>query len=207
MLGGIGAGKSHVASRIRALSGADVVDADRLAGDALREAAADGRLAAALGPETVTAGGEPARAVIAEHVFRDAGGRGRLEALVHPPVLRAIRERVAAHRRGEGAALLVLDVPLLVETGLDRLCDVLVFVDASVEVRRRRALARGLTVEDWERREAAQDTLARKRIRADAVIRSDGRVDERLRPLLRDLGALDRERGRVSAPEGGDLHG
>lgn len=198
MLGGIGAGKSHVARRIRALAPAAVVDADALASEALAAAAGDGRLAAALGPETVTAEGAPRRDAIAARVFRDPTARLRLEELVHPPVLAAIRERVAAHHRGEGPSLLVLDVPLLVETGLDRLCDVLVFVDAPAEVRRARALARGLAAADWERREAAQEALARKRVRADAVIRSDGRVDERLLPLLRDLGALDRE---TAAPD------
>jgi dephospho-CoA kinase len=201
MLGGIGAGKSHVAERIRALSATDVLDADALAQEALAAAARDGRLRAALGPDAVGPEGGPAREAIAARVFADPEARARLEAIIHPPVLAAIRARVAAHRRGVGPSLLVLDVPLLVETGLDRLCDVLVFVDAPEAERRRRAARRGWSAGDWERREAAQDSLARKRVRADAVIRSDERVDERLRPLLRDLGVLDPDAG-VSRVEG-----
>lgn len=190
MLGGIGSGKSYVARHLAALAPAAVVDADRLAHEVLDRAATDGRLAALFGEGMIRADGRPDRGALAAEVFGNAEQRERLESLIHPPVLAAIRERVASHARGEGPALLVLDVPLLIESGLHRYCDVLVFVDADDALREARAAARGLVAEAWRRREAAQISPGRKRVRADLVVRSDDRVDQRLLPLLRDLGVL-----------------
>ncbi len=201
MLGGVASGKSHVASRIRALAHAEVEDADLLAREELLRVARDGRLEAALGAGFVDADGRPRRDVIARRVFSEPSARVALERLVHPGVLQKIRDRILRHRRGEGASLLVLDVPLLAETGLDRRCDVLWFVEAPGGARRRRALERGMSIEQWEAREAAQMPLSTKRLRADAVVRNDDRLEERLRPLLQDLGATeDADGGRRAGP-------
>lgn len=190
LLGGIGAGKSHVARRIAALASAAVVDADARAREALDVRARDGRLEAALGPACVRAGGVPDSAAIAQRVFADDDALDALERLVHPVVLAHIHERLEAHREGEGPPLLVLDVPLLLETGLDRTCDTLWFVDTPEALRAERAAARGLGAAEVRRRERRQMPLDSKRARADVVIRSDADLDDQ---ILDGLGRLGME--------------
>ena len=169
MLGGVGSGKSHVARRAAALAGGRVVDADALAKDALAAAAADGRLTEALGPEFVQDGRADV-AALGARAFADRAFLARLEALLHPPVHEAILAALAAFAAQETDALLVLDVPLLVEVGLDRRCDALWFVETPDEVRAARAEARGLTLAEIHRRESFQTPLERKRALADRII-------------------------------------
>lgn len=180
ILGGIAAGKSHVAARLGVLGPGRVVDADKLAHVALDACAADGRLAETFGPEVIQAGeagavDKPNRRALAEIVFRNPGKLRRLERLIHPPVHTAIRMTIEDHRSGEGPRVLILDVPLLIEVGLDRRCDALWYVDIPDAVRFERARARGLDIEDIQRRTAFQSPLERKRARADLVI--DNSVD------------------------------
>lgn len=188
LLGGIASGKSHVAAIAASLAGGEVLDADALATRALDAAAADGRLEERLGKGVVDAHGAPLREAIARLAFEDDEALARLEGLLHPPVLEAIEARLAAHAAGEGPGLLVLDVPLLVERGLDRRCDVLWFVRASHATRMDRAAARGLTEEDVLRRERRQETLAEKQRTADLVIENDGDPTPQIVEGLRALG-------------------
>ena len=190
LLGGIGAGKSHVARRLADLHGADVVDADREATRALAACTADGRLAALLGPEVVGPDGAPDRGAIARRVFEDDAALGALEALVHPLVLEHIERRVREHRARQGAPLLVLDVPLLLERGLAPLCDALWFVEAPEALRLERAAGRGLSAAEIRRREKRQLSLARKRERADLVIHNDAALEPQLTRGLAGLGVL-----------------
>jgi dephospho-CoA kinase len=190
LLGGMSVGKSVVARRIAALGGGLVVDADALAGEALEEAARDGRLEATLGPGFVR-DGRPDRPAIARLVFGEIEVLRRLEALVHPPVRRRIEAALAAHAAGEGSDLLVLDVVLLVETGLDARCDALWFVEAPPAARARMRAARGVTEAEVARREAQQEPLDEKRARAARVIVNDldaERLDRQIREGLASLG-------------------
>jgi dephospho-CoA kinase len=172
LLGGIGAGKSHVARKLVELAPAAVVDADALAHQVLDACARDGRLEEALGPGLVSAG-KPDRKRIAERVFSDAAALRALERLTHPSIQALIVDRVQTHRRGHGEPLLVLDVPLLLEVGLDRSCDMLWFIDVPDDLRTRRAAKNGLAADEVARRERHQTPLERKRARADVVIRND----------------------------------
>jgi dephospho-CoA kinase len=192
LLGGIASGKSTVA---RALTGhgAHVIDADALAREALDACARDGRLAEALGAWAVGKDGMPDRRAIARRVFDDAPLLRALERMTHPAVHARIAAAVAAHRAGEGPPLLVLDVPLLLESGLDRSCDALWFVDAPDAERLARAKQRlGLSEEEVRKRDAAQTPIERKRARADRVLSNTGSVEDLERQVaaaLRGLGA------------------
>ncbi|MFM8980539.1 MAG: dephospho-CoA kinase [Planctomycetia bacterium] len=169
LLGAVASGKSHVARRLAALGPGRVVDADALAHEALDAAARDGRLAALLGPAAVREG-RADREALRQRAHADAAVLRALEGLTHPAVRARIEQEVAAHRRGEGPPVLVLDVPLLLEAGLDGLCDELWFVEAPDALRRSRALARGTPPEalaGWARHQAAD---AAKRARAARVI-------------------------------------
>ncbi|MCC7138554.1 MAG: dephospho-CoA kinase [Planctomycetes bacterium] len=174
LLGGIASGKSSVAAALVSKAQARIVDADALARSVLDACARDGRLVEALGPWAVK-GGAPDRKAIAKRVFDEPSALRTLERLTHPAITAQIDDAIASHRCGEGPAVLVLDVPLLLEVGLDRSCDELWFVDAPDAERFARAKARlGLTKDEVLKREAAQSPLTRKRERADRVLENRG---------------------------------
>lgn len=189
LVGAIGAGKS-AAARILAEAGCAVADADA----AVREILADPEVAATLrswwGPRAVGADGAVDRRAVAEIVFGDPGERRRLEGLLHPLVA---KRRAALFAASGGAAARVIDAPLLLEAGLDRECDLVVFVDAPRELRLRRLReSRGWDEAELDRRERAQWPLDRKRARADHVIANDADLAS-LR--IRVLALLEEVRG------------
>jgi dephospho-CoA kinase len=167
-------GKSTVAAMLASL-GASPVDADRLAHEALETPAAARAVERILGVRVRGPGGRVDRGAVAARVFGPGGGTAlaRLEALLHPLVRRRMREAVAAARRRSAPAA-VLDAPLLFEAGVDRGCDVTVFVDAPRAVRLRRARARGWTARGLGAREARQWKASARRRRADEVVDNGG---------------------------------
>lgn len=177
LTGNIAAGKSAVAARLAA-HGAPIVDADLLA----REAVAPGgpalaAIAARFGASMLAADGTLDRAALRQLVFRDAAAREALNAIVHPEVSR-LRDAAVARLRAAGATLVVCDIPLLFETGLDREMDRIVLVDAPVDVRRDRLMRdRGLSAADADAMIAAQMPAERKRPLAHYVIENDGSRD------------------------------
>jgi len=202
MLGGVGSGKSHVARRLAALGPGRVVDADALAHEALASAAADGRLAEVLGSEFVHAG-QPDVAALGARAFEDPAFLKALEALIHPAVHAAILAELARFEAETAPPVLVLDVPLLIEVGLDRHCDTLWFVETPDAVRAQRGQARGLSLEEIQRREAFQTPLERKRARADRVIHNDvepDALDDQVRTGLTALGIPPHQPQENGAP-------
>lgn len=188
LTGGIGAGKSAVASRLAAL-GAVVIDADRLA----REAVAAGspglaEVVAAFGPDVLAADGSLDRAALARRVFNDDAARRRLEEIIHPRVRARTAELVAA---APPDAVVVNDVPLLVEGGLAVAYEVVIVVLADEETRIARLAAdRGMTRDEAVARIRAQATDEQRRAVADVVIVNDGTLDE----LNRKVDEVWRER-------------
>lgn len=176
LTGGIGSGKSEVA-RLLAEHGAVVVDADALA----REALAPGSPGSAavveeFGPGVLAADGSIDRARLGRLVFADAAGRAALEAIVHPYVGRRSAELMAA---APADAVVVYDVPLLVEKGLQDGFEVVVVVDAADETRLRRLVdVRGMPEQDARERMAAQASREARLAVADHVLRNDGDLAE-----------------------------
>ena len=169
LTGGVGSGKSTAAAAFRARR-IPVVDADQIVRRALGpRGAARSRVARLFGPGVVRGSGLD-RKKIAAAVFSNPSLRRRLEGILHPLVAREIRRAIA--RR---PALLVLDVPLLFESGLDRLADATLVIGAPWALRRRRLVRGGrMTASDARRRDAAQMPLAAKKRRADFVIDNRG---------------------------------
>src|SRR5690606_16822967 len=155
--------------------GVRVVFADDEAKRLMHEdAALRAALVARFGPETYDAEGRLDRAGLAARVFSDAGELAALNALVHPAVRRAMRARVEAARR-DGVRLLVYEAALLFEVGADRLVDRVAVVDAPLETRIARVVARdGVTRAQVLDRMAAQLPPEVLRERADYVIENDG---------------------------------
>lgn len=173
LTGNIGSGKSSVARLLRE-RGAAVIDADALAREATQDPKVLEGIARELGSELVQ-GGRLDRAATARRVFADPAARGRLNAIVHPWVRRASAERAAALERAEPTPpVIVFDIPLLYENGLERDFDAVVVVDAALETRVERVRERsGLDPAEIRARDAAQMPLADKVARADFVVDND----------------------------------
>ena len=174
LTGSIGMGKSTVAARLRAL-GIGVCDADAEV-HKLYDGAAARPIEAAF-PGTTT-DGKVDRQKLAAVLLADPGGFKRLEAIVHPLVFAAER----AFLQGEaarGAALAVLEVPLLYETGGEGRVDCVIVCSAPAPVQRARVMQRpGMTLEKLEQMLARQMSDAEKRARADFVVDTGGSFAE-----------------------------
>lgn len=186
LTGGIGSGKSEVSRRL-ASRGAVVIDADQVA----RAVVAPGTpgLAAVLeafGPEVLAADGSLDRDRLAAIVFADPVARERLNAIVHPLVRAETTRRMAA---APADAIVVNDVPLLVETGSTDRYDVIVVVSSSTDVQLARLTGqRGMPESAARARIAAQASSEERLAVADVVIDNDG-----------PLAALDEQVDRVWA--------
>jgi dephospho-CoA kinase len=176
ILGGVASGKSLVAQQLARL-GAGVLDADRAGHEVLRLPQIEAAVRQRWGAEVFGPDGRIDRRRLARVVFADPpdGPRQRkfLEKLTHPEIGRLLGRQAAA-LAGSGCTAAVLDAPLLLEAGWDRLCNRLVFVDAPRQTRLCRALARGWSKEDFAVREEAQESLDFKRQRADVVLDNSG---------------------------------
>jgi|JI10StandDraft_1071094.scaffolds.fasta_scaffold11353_3 dephospho-CoA kinase len=202
LTGNIASGKSTVARQL-AEAGATVIDADVLA----REAVAPGTdgFAAVVdrfGEAYVGPDGHLDRAALRRLVFRDPVAREALNAIVHPAVGRLRDARLAA-AAARGDHIVVSDIPLLFEVGLEHAFDAILLVDAPVDARRERLIRdRGLSAADAEAMIAAQWPSERKRIGSTWVIDNDGsreQLQSRVAAAWRDMTALA-DRRRTSAP-------
>lgn len=198
LTGSVASGKSAVA-RVWAEAGVPVVSADELARRVV-EPGSPGldEVVDAFGEGILAPDGSLDRGALRKRVFRDEEARRRLEAILHPRI-EALRRRWLEERRREGEALVVAEIPLLFEVGLEDAFDVTVVVHAGREERLRRLVEdRGLAEDEARRMIDAQLDPEEKRRRADAVLENDGTVaelEERARRLL------DRLRSRAA---GGD---
>lgn len=198
LTGNIASGKSTVARVWRDL-GARVIDADELA----RRAVAPGTPALASivsrwGEEVLDAGGGLDRAAMRERVFGDPAARAALEAIIHPRVAELRDEELHAAAEA-GDAVVVADIPLLFEVGLQSGFDLVVLVDAPADVRRERIVRdRGLDPAEAERMIASQMPSERKRPLADIVIDNTGTIAE-LRAAAADAWAEISRRAREPA--------
>lgn len=176
LTGGVASGKSTVSARLAEL-GAVVVDADALA----REAVAPGtrgllEVVEHFGQEVLNADGTLDRPALGAVVFGDEQARRRLEGIIHPRVRAAGATLEAA---APADAVVVHDIPLLVETAQADLFDVVVVVDAPVEEQVRRMVERrGMSRDDALARIAAQATREQRLAVADVVIDNTGTLDD-----------------------------
>jgi dephospho-CoA kinase len=166
LTGSIGMGKSATA-KMFADEGVPVHDADAVV-HRLYEGEATPLIEAAF-PGT-TSGGTVDRTRLGQRVLGDKEAITRLEQIVHPLVTKA-REQFLADAEANGAAVAVLDVPLLLETGGEKRCDAVVVVSAPADVQRARAFERpGMTEAKLDAILAKQMPDAEKRARADFVV-------------------------------------
>lgn len=194
LTGGIASGKSTIARRL-AEHGAVVVDADQIVRDVQEPGSpvlAD--LADAFGADILHADGSLDRAALGTRAFGDAAAVARLNAIVHPAVRIESAERFAAAFAADPEAVVVYDVPLLVEARVDDPWELIVVAHAPADVRRHRLVElRGLSEADAAARLASQVSDEARLAVADVVIDTAGSLEETHRQvdeLWRDLPGL-----------------
>ena len=180
LTGGIGSGKSAVSQRL-AGHGAVVIDADLLAREVVQPGTAGlAEVVAAFGTGVLAPDGTLSRPALGRRVFGDVEARRRLETVVHPLVRARAAELEAA---AAPDAVVVHDIPLLVETGQQGDFDVVVVVDAPDEARLARLVSvRGMDADEAWTRLAAQASRHERLAAADEVVDNSG-----------TLSALDRQ--------------
>ena len=193
LTGSVATGKS-TAARFFAEEGVPVHDSDAVV-HALYEGEAVAAIEQAF-PGT-TSDGKVDRTRLAARVLNDAAALTRLEAIVHP-LVGAARDKFLAEQEARGAAVVVLDIPLLFEARLECCCDAVVVVSTSTELQRRRVLERpGMTEEKFAAISAKQTPDAEKRRRADFIVDSShdfAHAHAQVRDILRTVANMQPRR-------------
>ena len=197
LTGGIACGKSHV-SQVLQSAGVPVVDGDQLSrGLTAPGGAALADIHAVFGPQVFNPDGTLDRKALGRLVFHDAAELDQLNRLMRPLLRRAIDEALASLERS-GERLCVMDMPLLYEEGLDRLCSRVWCVHLSRETQLNRLMERDhCTPEEALDRINSQMPVDEKAARADVVISTEGSLEETRQKVLRlwqdELELLQRE--------------
>lgn len=177
LMGGIGSGKSHVARAFESL-GCGVIDADRLAREALNSAESITLLRQWWGDSIIGADGLPDRKAIAARVFQRPDELSRLEALLHPMVNQRREALRSRYNADPSVVAIIEDSPLLLEKYADYPVNARVFVKASYETRLARVQrSRGWDRGELDRREKLQVGLDIKESRADYVVENNDGSD------------------------------
>lgn len=171
LTGGIAAGKSTVTEYLRSL-GATIIDADKISKELVEVGSpALQEISAVFGSEIIDNRGCLNRQKLGERIFNSVSEREKLNKILHPRIIGEIEERLAFYRTRNDVPIIVLDVPLLLELGMQTMVDQVWVVAVSPEVQLDRLMERdGLTKETALERIASQMPLADKINLADQVI-------------------------------------
>ncbi|CAB4532079.1 unannotated protein [freshwater metagenome] len=179
LTGGIGAGKSLVAQYFSEL-GARVVDADQLSRLAIERGSEGFDEVILRFGEAILRDGDIDRKTLAEIVFNDPLARADLEAIIHPRVRELFSEVVADLGANE---IMIYEIPLLVESNTSANFDMVITVEADIDLRKDRLRKRGMFISEIDRRMAAQATREQREELADEIITNDGDEDDLLRKV------------------------
>jgi dephospho-CoA kinase len=191
LTGGIASGKSTAAGAFVAL-GVPLLNADQVARDVVaRDTPGLARIRDAFGAQFLTPAGELDRPKMRVHVFGDPKARRALEGITHP----LIRERMLAWRAAQTAPYCVLDVPILIESGLDALVDRILVIDAPEDVQVARLRERDrISAELAGQMLAAQASREQRLAKAHDVVRNTGTVAQ----LCAAVGQLHQFYGEIA---------
>ncbi len=192
LTGSIGSGKSTV-SRELARLGAVILDADAIAHEIVEPGQpALAQIAASFGAEYLCPDGSLNRKKLGELVFSSDEARFQLNAITHPQILAVLRQKLSAALAQDPSALVVIDAPLLFETGLDEEAEQIWVVYAREDVVLERLQQRdGFSAAEVQARLHSQMPVEEKLRRADRCIDNSGTLEElrqQLRALLQELG-------------------
>jgi dephospho-CoA kinase len=191
LTGGIASGKSLVAKILHRL-GCTVIDTDVIARDVVVPGTEGWQaVVAEFGPQILAEDGTINRAGLASIVFSDAGRREILNSILHPLIIRSVREQVAVISDREPDALVVVDVPLLIECGLHDDFDKVIVVWTPRETQIARLMQRdGLPEAEARQRIDSQLPLDQKRAYATFVVENDAdqkKTEDQVRKIYSDL--------------------
>ncbi len=178
LTGGIGTGKSTVSSLLETY-GARIIDADKIAREVVKPGTPGlTALFREFGSRILGDDGGLDRSSLAQMVFGDPAVRRRVNELLHPLIIAKIHRRITQYRQKDANGVIVIDAPLLLETGLDELVKFVLVVYASEAVQMHRLMKRDKLSSDEARgRIRAQMPLKEKVKKADFVINNDGSVE------------------------------
>lgn len=179
LTGTIGSGKSTVSARLAKL-GALVLDADTISREAVKKGA-DGlnKIAEVFGKEVIDANGELDRKALAGIVFSDESKRLILNGIIHPQVLKALKERTHGEKALNSNRMIVWDVPLLIEVGWVEYVDSVWLVTAPEQTRINRIMARdGCTIKQAQSRICAQMSEEEKARFSNEIIDNGGSLEQ-----------------------------
>ena len=168
ILGGIASGKSAVAAEFEKL-GCKVINADEIVHILLNKPDIIQKITTAFGHEILNEGRINNKA-LADAAFADPDKTCILNEIIHPQVFERTEQLINQYSRQEQVKAIVLDIPLLVETGWHMRCDRLIFVDSDHSMRLERAKSRGITEKQLELRENLQISLDYKKSIADNTV-------------------------------------
>lgn len=203
LTGGIGSGKSTAAARF-VEHGAELIDADQIAREVVEPGKpAYNKLVQHFGRVILDADGFIDRPALGEVVFGDAGKRAVLNELTHPPVIAAIAEQLELLQAFDG--VVIIDVPLLVESGVSRNYEAIVVIATKPDTQLQRLVElRGMPPEQAQARINAQAPLESKLEVATHVIWNEGSLDELytiVDEVAEDLSRRAREKAAAEAAD------
>ncbi|MFM7451364.1 MAG: dephospho-CoA kinase [Actinomycetota bacterium] len=179
LTGGIGSGKSLVGEILEEL-GALVIDSDQLAREVIERGSPGYEEVVTAFGDSILSEGQIDRSKLAAVVFKESDLRKKLESIIHP-LVREAAEKLA--RKLPSGAILINQIPLLVESDGAKRFDYVVTVSADEEIRRERLRLRGLKDYEITQRMAAQVSDSEREKIANYIIRNDGSIDELIRAV------------------------
>jgi len=180
IIGGIGSGKSLVAQAFGDL-GCGIINSDKIAHEALELPTIRKTLLDWWGPDILTPESHICRKAIAARVFGHPDQVARLNGLIHPQVEQMRQQQMKIWANQKEILAVIWDTPLLIEVGLDRLCDKVIYVKVPKNIRLQRIQAtRGWSEEELNKREISQISLDKKEFLADYIVQNIGDVSSTL---------------------------
>ena len=179
LTGGIGSGKSLVGEILEEL-GALVIDSDQLAREVIERGSPGYEEVVTAFGDSILSEGQIDRSKLAAVVFNESDLRKKLESIIHP-LVREVAEKLA--RKLPSGAILINQIPLLVESDGAKRFDYVVTVSADEEIRRERLRLRGLKDYEITQRMAAQVSDSEREKIANYIIRNNGSIDELTRAV------------------------
>ncbi|MDP6964168.1 MAG: dephospho-CoA kinase [Planctomycetota bacterium] len=183
--GGIGSGKSTAAREICHAVDGHLIDADSIVSGLIQSQEVVNDIVSEFGDAVCNPERGISRHALGKLVFESDEARKRLEAILHPLVRQKIFSEMEILASRHQTPRIILDIPLLHEGGLDKLCDFIVFVDCPDEVRWQRVQQRNAwSKEHWQQREQMQIAIDSKKSMADAILCNVSSLSELSRQVL-----------------------
>jgi dephospho-CoA kinase len=193
----IGSGKTTIARMLKN-EGFNVIDLDGLVREVIKQKEAQGEIQKAFGERHIE-DGQVDMGRLGETAFKSNEALRALEKIIHPRVRGELGKQVERLKRA-GARVVLVDAPLLFETGLDRKLDKIVVVSAEMEKIRERLKRRGMAGEDVDRRMPFQIPLKEKEKKADHIVSNNGTEEDLKKELAALLEKIKEWEVRANAP-------